>query len=143
MTDQPTGHMPANEEELKAYIETMMLLAIADGTVKDAELHVIQMAVVSYLENHPALGSMTRKDLIDECFARAQQIYDDGPIVRLKYISELLGSHEKRMYALGMAVAVSTSDGVIHITERDALRMIQRAFGLSDDEVRKAIEAFK
>ena len=36
---------PVSDAELNAYIETMMLLAIADGMVKEVELHVVQMAV--------------------------------------------------------------------------------------------------
>lgn len=134
---------PVTDAELHAYIETMMLLAIADGMVKEVELHVVQMAVVSYLENHPTIGSMTRQALIDLCYACAQKIYDEGAQSRLRAAAQALDSHEKKMYALGMAVAVSTSDGVIHATERDALKMIQRAFALSDDDVRKAVESFK
>lgn len=134
---------PVSDAELHAYIETMMLLAIADGMIKDVELHVIQMAVVSYLENHPTIGAMTRQQLIDLCYACAQKIYDEGANSRLIATANALDSHEKKMYALGMAVAVSTSDGVIHATEREALKMIQKAFGLSDDEVRQAVASFK
>ena len=137
----PTG--PISDGELNAYIETMMLLAIADGMVKEVELHVVQMAVVSYLENHPTIGAMTRQELIDLCYACAQKIYDEGAQYRLRLAAQALDSHEKRMYALGMAVAVSTSDGFIHPTERDALKLIQRAFNLTDDEVKKAVESFR
>ncbi len=134
---------PVSDAELHAYIETMMLLAIADGMVKEVELHVVQMAVVSYLENHPTLGGMTRKELTDLCYACAQKIYDEGAQYRLRLAAQALDTHEKRMYALGMAVAVSTSDGVIHPSERDALKMIQRAFELTDAEVKQAVESFK
>ncbi|MCU0466712.1 MAG: tellurite resistance TerB family protein [Anaerolineae bacterium] len=137
------GGGPLTDEELYAYIETMMLLAIADGTVKDVELHVIQMAVVSYLENHPALGSMTRQELVDLCYNAAQRIYDEGAQRRLNEAARILDTSEKRMYALGMGVAVSTSDGVVHKTERDALRMIQVAFGLDEEQVKQAIDAFR
>jgi tellurite resistance protein len=140
-TSAPGG--PVSDSELHAYIETMMLLAIADGMVKEVELHVVQMAVVSYLENHPTIGAMTRQDLVDLCYASAQKIYDEGAQTRLTVAAQVLDSHEKKMYALGMAVAVSTSDGVIHTSERDALKLIQKAFGLSDDEVRKAVASFK
>jgi uncharacterized tellurite resistance protein B-like protein len=138
MSDQPMDNT-----ELRAYIETMMLLAIADGTVKDSELHMIQMAVVSFLEQRPELGNMTRPALIDLCYACAQTIYDEGAPKRLSLAAQALPTHDKRMFALGMAVAVSTSDGFIHATERDALRMIQRAFDLTDQQVKQAIDAFK
>ncbi|MBK8137428.1 MAG: tellurite resistance TerB family protein [Chloroflexi bacterium] len=136
----PAG--PFSDEELNAYIETMMLFAVADGTVKNSELNMIQMAVVGYLESHPALKDMKRQQLMDLCFERANAIYADGPHARLQSIAGVLKQTEQRMYALGMAVAVATADGVIQTGERAGFTLLQRAFELTDDQVRSAIKAF-
>lgn len=138
--DLPAG--PFTDEELKAYIETMMLFAVADGTVKNSELNIIQMAVVGYLENNKNLKNMTRQQLNDLCFERAGAIYAEGPQARLKAIADILQSNEQRMYALGMAVAVATADGFIQTGERAGFTLLQRAFGLTDEQVRTAISAF-
>lgn len=133
---------PFSDEELSAYIETMMLFAVADGTVKNSELNMIQMAVVGYLENHPSLKQMSRQQLTDLCFERANAIYASGPHARLQAIATILTSTEQRMYALGMAVAVATADGFIQTGERAGFTLLQRAFDLTDDQVQSAISAF-
>jgi len=136
----PSG--PFSDEELSAYIETMMLFAIADGTVKNSELNMIQMAVVGYFESRPGLREMKRQQLIDLCFERANAIYADGPQTRLQAIALILKTPEQRMYALGMAVAVATADGFIQTGERAGFTLLQRAFALTDDQVRVAISSF-
>lgn len=136
----PSG--PFTNDELNAYIETMMLLAIADGTVKNSELNMIQMTVVSYLETHPNLSGMTRKQLTDLCFERANALYSDGLQERLKAIADVLKTSEQRMYAFGMAAAVATADGFIQTGERAGFTLLQRAFGLTDEQAQEAIKAF-
>jgi tellurite resistance protein len=138
--DNPSGAF--TDDELGAYIETMMLFAVADGTVKNSELNMIQMAVVSYLERHPSLEGMTRQQLTDLCFERANGIYASGPQRRLQAIADILTTPEQRMYALGMAVAVATADGFIQTGERAGFTLLQRAFGLTDEQVRDAIKSF-
>jgi tellurite resistance protein len=137
---QPQG--PATDAEMTAYIETMMLLAIADGIVKTAELHVVQMAVVSYLESHPTLGDLTREQLVDLCFECAENIYAEGATKRLVQVAKVLPRLEQRMFALGMAVSVAAADQMIVQSEREGLRIIQRAFGLTDDQVQMVMNAF-
>lgn len=136
----PTG--PFTTDELRAYIETMMLFAIADGTVRKSELNMVQMTVVSYLENHPALKAMTRQQLIDLCFECANAIYDEGPSLRLKKVAEVLKTEQQRMFALSMAAAIASADGYIQTGERAGFTLLQRAFGLTAEQVRAALEAF-
>ena len=81
---------PFGDNELNAYIETMMLFAVADGTVKNSELNMIQMAAVGYFERHPGLKGMKRQQLVDLCFERANAIYTEGPQARLKAIASVL-----------------------------------------------------
>ncbi len=142
MTELETPQGPFSDDELGAYIETMMLFAIADGTVKNSEINVIQMTVVSYLEHQPGVEGMTRQQLTDLCFERANGIYASGPQRRLQAIADILKTPEKRMFALGMAVAVATADGFIQTGERAGFTLLQRAFSLTDEQVRAAIRAF-
>lgn len=136
----PSG--PFTDMELKAYIETMMLVAIADGTVRNSELNIIQMAVVGYLESNPDLKNMNRQQLMELCFDRANALYSEGIQPRLKAIASVLTTPEKRMYALGMAVAVAIADGFIQTGERAGFTLIQRVFELTDEQVQAAISAF-
>lgn len=131
-----------SDTELSAYVETMMLFAVADGTVKNSEMSMIRMAVVGYLESHPRAEGMTRGQLETLCFERANEIYAVGPQQRLKVIADILQTPEQRMYALGMAVAVSTADGFIQTGERAGFTLLQGAFELDDEQVRTAISAF-
>ncbi len=137
---KPTG--PFTNDELRAYIETMMLFAVADGTVRKAELNMVQMTVVGYLESHPSLEGMTRQQLIDLCFECANAIYDEGPAVRLTKVAAILSTEQQRMFALSMAAAVAGADGYIQTGERAGFALLQRAFGLTAEQVRWAIEAF-
>ncbi|MBK9123214.1 MAG: tellurite resistance TerB family protein [Chloroflexi bacterium] len=137
---KPTG--PFTNDELRAYVETMMLFAIADGTVRKTELNMVQMTVVGYLENHPALKAMTRQQLMDLCFDCANAIYDEGPSVRLNKVAGILTTEQQRMFALSMAAAVASADGYIQTGERAGFALLQRAFGLTAEQVRAAIEAF-
>lgn len=130
-----------DNDELGAYIETMMLFAIADGTVKNSELNAIQMSVVNYLERHPGLEGMSRQQLTDLCFERANGLYAVGPQRRLQTIADVLATPEQRMQALTMAVAVSMADGFIQTGERAGFSLLQRAFDLTDEQVRDAIGA--
>ncbi len=137
---KPTG--PFTNDELRAYIETMMLFAVADGTVRKAELNMVQMTVVGYLESHPSLKGMTRQQLIDLCFECANAIYDEGPAARLTKVAAILSTEQQRMFALSMAAAVAGADGYIQTGERAGFALLQRAFGLTVEQVRWAIEAF-
>lgn len=122
----------------KAYIEAMVILAMADGEVRDEEIHDMSLSC----SLHPALSPLGRavNTVMHEISqSLTPQIFGE----RIYSIAEILKTPEQRMDAIGLAVSVSASDGIIQPEELQVLKYMQTVFELSDEQIEQVIEKYQ
>ena len=135
--------MSTTIETREILFEVMTLMLLADKEVKPEEIAKIS----SLLAARPEFDGLTKDDVsegIESAVKRAQRLHSqDNFDDRLAEISALLDTPENRLLAFGMAVAVALADDELHPDELRLLSILEKAFGLSNEEVNGVIRCIK
>ncbi len=117
------------------YIESMMLMAAADGVLDPEELDKFghQLAHLGEFENigPEQVGVYMERSL--------HHLARDGLEKRLHLLAEGLTSPETRRTAFRLALEMSLADGAADAHERALLKLLQEKLALDDDFVRDEI----
>jgi tellurite resistance protein len=127
------------DPEVRAYVETMLILAAADGDLGQKEA----AAIAAVMTNHPKMSSLTENDLkglIDRCM---QAIISDGIDQRIREIARMLPSMSQRVDAIKMALVVALVDGVLAPTEMAVLQRMGSVFGLTASQVDSVVNSLR
>jgi tellurite resistance protein len=113
------------DEQLDALLESLVLVAMADG----------EMSAVERRELSTAVDAITEGQLQPERFAQVVQqaltaLERDGVEVRVQSLAARLPDSELREVALVLASDVAASDGYVHPAERGLLKQMAVAFEL-------------
>lgn len=131
------GH--EEDPEDRAYIETMLMISMADGEIEDSEIDDLAVSVYS----HPKMKRLGNRTVIRILNAAARDIERQGFEARAQAVAKALPDIGKRIDAIGMAISVSASDGDIEPEEVHVLEILQRAFNLTDAQVEQAMQMYR
>ncbi len=126
-----------DEHEVRLFLEAMLIMIAADGSVEDSEM----AQFMAQIRTRPELSQIPRRTIdvhMQEAFAA---IRVEGIERRIQAIARGLRHRDQRLAAVGMALAIAVGDGALKPEEATILKMMQAALGLSDEDVRAAIEA--
>lgn len=124
--------------EVRAYLEVMLMLSLADGELEDEEISDLGTTIA----RHPKMSDLGNRQIIDTLLKAWKDIEKQGMDRRMNEIAGML-SHEQRIDAVGMAISVAASDGEIESDERKILEKMQRTFGISDTDVEEAMRRYQ
>ncbi|HMA97273.1 MAG TPA: TerB family tellurite resistance protein [Polyangiaceae bacterium] len=116
------------EPETDALVEILLLAALADGALAQAESAVIKRALLSVDElwlNHIDLEKRMTK-------ARAR-IEAETAEARLTKLRTMLPWPEQRALALKLAIQIVEADGVVQSSERELIMQAAQALGVQGD----------
>ena len=132
--------MKARQERNAALVEAMLLAAMADGKVSQAEMQTLLRRV---LERPEFEG--TRSDdlnaLVEQSVTRLAAARDLEEI--LGSLRERLPDHRNRMLAFGLAAAVGFADQRASRAELGLLKTFQAALGISETEVAQIVDVIE
>jgi tellurite resistance protein len=130
----------ARQERNAALVEAMLLAAMADGKVSQAEMQTLLRRV---LERPEFEG--TRSDdlnaLVEQSVTRLAAARDLEEI--LGSLRERLPDHRNRMLAFGLAAAVGFADQRASRAELGLLKTFQAALGISETEVAQIVDVIE
>ena len=129
--------LKARKDRNAALVEMMLLAAMADGNVSDAEMEMLLKRIFERPEfegtRHEELNHTVQKGLKN--LASAKNL--DHVLTSLR---ERLPGHKNRMLAFGLAAAVAFADQRATRAELGLLKTFQAALGISEDEVSRIID---
>jgi uncharacterized tellurite resistance protein B-like protein len=127
----------ARKQRNAALVETMLLAAMADGSVSQLEMQTLLRRV---LERPEFEGTRPEElnALVETSAQRLSQAKDLQEI--LASLRTRLPDHRNRMLAFGLAAAVAFADQRATRMELGLLKTIQAALGISEDEVAQIID---
>jgi tellurite resistance protein len=123
------------EKDIQAYVDTMVILAMADGELEENEVQDLWGSIALT----PRLKGISDRQIIAVCNEAYKLLMREGVDARLRAIANALPEKSQRIDAMTMAISMSASDGTIEPEEMAILRKMQDAFGLSDDDINSII----
>lgn len=127
----------ARKERNSALIETMMLAAIADGSVSQVELQTLLRRVLE----RPEFEGTRPEELNALVEGSVQKLAGAKNLPEImKSLRSRLPDHRTRMLAFGLATAVAFADNRASRAELGLLKTIQAALGISEDEVATIVD---
>lgn len=125
--------------EQKAYLESMLILAMADGELEDSELDDMAVSCAC----HPKLSELGDRTIVAVLNDSYRKMLKHGTDKRLNEIANTLKTTEQRMDAIGVALSISMADGTIEPEELALLKQLQAAFGLSDTQIEQVMSQYR
>jgi len=119
------------------YIETILLMAAADGVLEPRELDRFGLQLAEHAE-FQSLTPDQAAHILDLALRRLER---EGVESRIEAIANGLPEPDQRMVAFRLALEMCVADGDASAHERTLLRLLQRRFDLSDDQVRAQLDA--
>lgn len=123
--------------------ELMALVMVADGEIQESEVEKIGRLVSS----RPEFGDLPLDEILERfrgALTRVTRNVNQGIFdARIEEISQKLPEHKARLLAFGMATAVALADGDAHENELSLLKILARAFSLSELEVEEISRCIK
>lgn len=126
------------KERNSALIEVMLLAAVADGTVSDAELQMLLKRIIERPEFEGTRPEEINR-LVQSCLKSLASAKSIEQV--LASLRERLPDHKNRMLAFGLAAAVGFADQRASRAELGLLKTIQAGLGISEDEVSRIVDA--
>ncbi|MDQ3262912.1 MAG: tellurite resistance TerB family protein [Myxococcota bacterium] len=127
----------ARKERNAALIETMMLAAIADGSVSQLELQTLLRRVLE----RPEFEGTRPEELNALVEGSVQKLAGAKNLPEImKSLRSRLPDHRTRMLAFGLATAVAFADNRASRAELGLLKTIQAALGIAEDEVATIVD---
>lgn len=127
----------ARKERNAALVETMLLSAMADGSLSQLELQTLLARVIERPE-FEGTRPEELNHLVESSAKRLSSAQDLTQI--LTSLCNRLPDHPNRLLAFGLAASVAFSDRRASKTELGLLKTFQAAFGISEDEVAQVVE---
>lgn len=127
----------ARKQRNAALVETMLLAAVADGSVSQREMQTLLRRVIERPEFEGTRPEELNA-LVEDCAQRLSQATDLQEI--LASLRSRLPDHKNRMLAFGLAAAVAFADQRATKVELGLLKTIQAALGISEEEVAEIID---
>ena len=118
------------------YVETMMLMASADGKLDPAELDKFG----EQLASQPEFADLTPKQAgiyMERCL---DKLAAEGVEARLDALVAGLREEEQRFVAFRLALEMCLADGSASFHERELLKLFQERLGLSEEFVSSQVE---
>ncbi len=127
----------ARKQRNAALVETMLLAAMADGSVSQREMQTLLRRVIERPEFEG-----TRPDELNALVESSAQHLAEAKDLQqiLASLRTRLPDHKNRMLAFGLAAAVAFADQRATRMELGLLKTIQAALGISEDEVAQIID---
>ncbi|SET36801.1 tellurite resistance TerB family protein [Stigmatella erecta] len=129
--------LTARKQRNAALIETMLLAAIADGSVSQREIQTLLRRVIERPE-FEGTSAQELNALVETSAQRLSEATDLQEV--LASLRSRLPDHKNRMLAFGLAAAVAFADQRATKLELGLLKTIQAALGISEDEVAQIID---
>jgi uncharacterized tellurite resistance protein B-like protein len=129
--------LTARKQRNAALIETMLLAAIADGSVSQREIQTLLRRVIERPE-FEGTSAQELNALVETSAQRLSEATDLQAV--LASLRSRLPDHKNRMLAFGLAAAVAFADQRATKLELGLLKTIQAALGISEDEVAQIID---
>jgi tellurite resistance protein len=136
-----TSH-PAASSVLDAMIETMVLMAMADGTLQDAELVKLIFLIHDFIRLNPQYGSLTAEQFQEKYSEIKRMISKYGSNQRIKTLAQRLQIYDLRATAVYFAIAISDADKHADLSENHLLNTLQEAFGFSQADIQSILQAY-
>ena len=122
-------------DQLEALVETMFLVAFADGEYGAAERSHFEQCVAMLTRGR--MGGSSFDHVIAELVARLKADGREGCIHALK---RRLPTVELRQVALILAMDMAAADGVLHPNERSFIEALATAFGMHEAATREVLD---
>lgn len=136
MTDPGTDFIRGLQaEELEALVETMFLVAFADGQYGEAERSHFEKCVAMLTSGRMSGESFDH--VIQRMVTHMNTVGRDGYISSIK---QRLPSPHLRQIALILAMDMAAADGVLHPNERSFIEALGRAFDMNDHATREVLD---
>jgi uncharacterized tellurite resistance protein B-like protein len=127
----------ARKQRNAALVETMLLAAMADGSVSQLEMQTLLRRVIE----RPEFEGTKPEELNALVETSAQRLAAASNLQEiLASLRTRLPDHKTRMLAFGLAAAVAFADQRATRMELGLLKTIQAALGISEDEVAQIID---
>ncbi|MBK7581703.1 MAG: tellurite resistance TerB family protein [Myxococcales bacterium] len=131
---QPTGFDPEAAALFEAVVESAYLVANADGDFDQTERAVFEQVVVTACQGTVAEGQVHAliedlRDLMEE----------DGIDKRIAMVARTIAKVEHQQEVLRVAALLAHVSGGVSDVEREVLVKLQRAFGLDDSALARAL----
>jgi tellurite resistance protein len=120
-------------DQLEALVETMYLVAFADGELGAAEREHFARSVAQLT------GGRMAGDELGHVLARLPRALGSGRDGLVASIKRRLPAHLRQL-ALVLAADMAAADGYLHPNERRLLLILAQSFGISDAEAREVVE---
>ena len=120
----------------RSFIETMMLMAAADGVIDPAEIDKFGHE----LAHQRDFNQISPQQVSSHLSQALEKLAAEGVEARLKSIASSLPREEQRQTAFKLALEMCLADGHADVHERALLKLLQEHFELSDDQVGRAVE---
>ncbi|MDY7232010.1 tellurite resistance TerB family protein [Hyalangium rubrum] len=127
----------ARKQRNAALVETMLLAAMADGSVSELEMQTLLRRVIERPEFEGTKPDELNA-LVESCARHLSEAKNLQEI--LSSLRTRLPNHKNRMLAFGLAAAVAFADQRATRAELGLLKTIQAALGISEDEVAQIID---
>jgi uncharacterized tellurite resistance protein B-like protein len=125
-----------SEPKLEALIEMMFLAASADGEFSEVERECFTKSVTSLTEGR------VDSQALEALLAQAKQELDaTDREARLQAVKQRLPEPEARKVALGLAIQVTSADGIIRTSERELILDTAEALEIDRDEAADMVKA--
>lgn len=128
---EATSGAPAGRAPEQYYIETLLLMAAADGVLEPKELDNFG----HQLANRPEFSTLTPEQAGAYMDNALRSLRRDGVEERLQVIAAALPEPDQRLAAFRLALDMCIADGVADSHERTLLKLLQARFDLSDELV--------
>ncbi len=115
-----------------AYIETMLVMAAADGEVQPEECTQIALN----LAHHQAFSKLDESEIGDLLESALGRIRADGIPFRLRVLAKSLLARDDRLQALSFAYTILAADNIMTPGESICLQQMCAAFALSQDDLK-------
>ena len=135
--DDPGPHLipKLSREQLDALVETMYLVAFADGEYAAAEREHFERSVEAL--THGRVKGTAFDSIIEHV---AEALANDGRDRCVAAVKERLGDVQLRQVALILAMDMAAADGKLHPAERSVLLALADAFDIPPDSAREVID---
>jgi len=121
------------ESETRAYIEAMIMMIAADGVIEEDEVQDF----MKFIYSKQQFRSHSSQEIISIIKRSFVALEKEGIDSRIRAISAMLNSIDKRIDAFRMCLSICASDGDVAPEELEILKKMQKEFDLSEAQVDK------
>jgi tellurite resistance protein len=134
----PTGFDPAAAALFEALVEGAYLVANADGVFDDDERRAFEAVVLTATKKQVDPSQLTA--LLADL---QEQLAEDGVEKRIQVLASTIAKPEHQHEVLRVSALIGHISGGVSEVEKNAMISLARAFGLTEEDVIRAIDAAK